>query len=104
MLQTIRYCIVHKKVSLRDMIISSPTLEPKPHLVKGIRESILRHLTVVLGDDEIAAYYLLLHLLSKYADQSVTVEARVGLIGMKLGGKILTVTQATQDVSVPNIF
>ncbi|XP_071690035.1 mini-chromosome maintenance complex-binding protein [Rutidosis leptorrhynchoides] len=59
------HCIVHRKLSLNYMIITSPTLEPKPHLVKGIRESLLRHLTVILGDDELAAHFLLLHLLSK---------------------------------------
>ncbi|XP_071719651.1 uncharacterized protein [Rutidosis leptorrhynchoides] len=36
----------------------------------------------------------------EYADQSVTVKARAGLNGMKLGGKVLTVTQATQDASL----
>lgn len=33
--------------------------------MKGIRESLLHHLTVVLGDDELAANFMLLHLLSK---------------------------------------
>ncbi|KAI7748032.1 hypothetical protein M8C21_028536 [Ambrosia artemisiifolia] len=36
----------------------------------------------------------------EYADQSVTVKACVGLNGMKLGGQVLTVTQATPDVSL----
>ncbi|XP_024984561.1 splicing factor U2af large subunit B [Cynara cardunculus var. scolymus] len=35
----------------------------------------------------------------EYVDQSVTVKACVGLNGMKLGGKVLTVTQATPDAS-----
>lgn len=35
----------------------------------------------------------------EYADQSVTVKACVGLNGMKLGGQVLTVTQATPDAS-----
>lgn len=59
------HCLVHRKLSADDMILSSPAMEPKPHLVKGIRESLLRHLTVVLGDDELAARFMLLHLLSK---------------------------------------
>ncbi|KAI3676839.1 hypothetical protein L1987_86453 [Smallanthus sonchifolius] len=36
----------------------------------------------------------------EYADQSVTVKACVGLNGMKLGGQVLTVTQATPDASL----
>ncbi|XP_071741774.1 mini-chromosome maintenance complex-binding protein-like [Rutidosis leptorrhynchoides] len=85
---------------LEEESVNLPSSKSKPYLVKGIREFILRHLTVVLGDDEIAAHYLLLHLLSKYVDPSVTVKAPAGLNGMKLGRKILTVSQATQDVSL----
>nr|GEY57749.1 hypothetical protein [Tanacetum cinerariifolium] len=59
------HCLVHKKLSVNDLISSSPTMEPKPDLLRGIRESLLRHLTVVLGDDELAAHFMLLHLLSK---------------------------------------
>ncbi|XP_076951713.1 uncharacterized protein LOC143625166 [Bidens hawaiensis] len=36
----------------------------------------------------------------EYVDQSVTVKACVGLNGMKLGGQVLTVTQATPDASL----
>ncbi|KAM0043028.1 putative mini-chromosome maintenance complex-binding protein [Helianthus debilis subsp. tardiflorus] len=59
------HCLVHRKLSPNDMILRSPTIEPKPHLMKEIRESLLRHLTVVLGDDALAANFILLHLLSK---------------------------------------
>nr|DAD23658.1 TPA_asm: hypothetical protein HUJ06_025121 [Nelumbo nucifera] len=41
-------------------------LHPKPHLVRGIRESLLGHLTAILGNDGVAATHcMLLHLLSK---------------------------------------
>ncbi|KAJ0922525.1 putative mini-chromosome maintenance complex-binding protein [Helianthus annuus] len=59
------HCLVHRKLSLNDLVLSSPTLEPKPDVIKGLRESLLHHLTVVLGDDELAARFMLLHLLSK---------------------------------------
>nr|GFA95842.1 mini-chromosome maintenance complex-binding protein [Tanacetum cinerariifolium] len=59
------HCLVHRKLLVNDLISSSPTIEPKPDLLRGIRESLLRHLTVVLGDDELAAHFMLLHLLSK---------------------------------------
>ncbi|KAK1426406.1 hypothetical protein QVD17_15077 [Tagetes erecta] len=36
----------------------------------------------------------------EYADQSVTLKACAGLNGMKLGGQVLTVTQATPDASL----
>lgn len=39
--------------------------QPKPDLVKGIRESLLRHLSAVFGNDDVAAHFMLLHLLSK---------------------------------------
>ncbi|KAD2805243.1 hypothetical protein E3N88_38620 [Mikania micrantha] len=59
------HCIVHRKLSPNDLIFKSPTMEPKPHLIKEIRQSLLHHLTVVLGDDDLAANFVLLHLLSK---------------------------------------
>ncbi|XP_076890107.1 mini-chromosome maintenance complex-binding protein-like [Bidens hawaiensis] len=40
-------------------------MEPKPHLMKEIRQSLLQHLTVILGGDDLAANFILLHLLSK---------------------------------------
>lgn len=39
--------------------------QPKPDLVKGIRETFLRHLSSVLGNDDVAAHFVLLHLFSK---------------------------------------
>ncbi|XP_076891358.1 mini-chromosome maintenance complex-binding protein-like, partial [Bidens hawaiensis] len=59
------HCIIHRKLSPIDMVIGSPTLEPKPHAIKELRESLLHHLTIVLGGDELAARFMLLHLLSK---------------------------------------
>lgn len=59
------HCLVHRKLSVTDMLFKSPTMEPKLHLVKEIRESLLHYLKVVLGDDELAANFMLLHLLSK---------------------------------------
>lgn len=40
-------------------------LQPKPHLVKDLREALLRHLTTILGNDAVAANFMLLHLLSR---------------------------------------
>ncbi|XP_022743028.1 mini-chromosome maintenance complex-binding protein isoform X2 [Durio zibethinus] len=57
------HCLVHRKLAVHDFLQSSPIMEP--HLVKGIREALFRHLTTVLGNDEVAAHFMLLHLLSK---------------------------------------
>jgi len=40
-------------------------LQPLPNIVRGIRESFLGHLTTVLGNDGLAAQFVLLHLLSR---------------------------------------
>lgn len=85
------HCLVHRKLAIHDFLSSSPTLEvseygkkyllsqfvtvrssklafvnlqPKPNFVKGVREALLGHLTSVLGDDGLAAHFILLHLLS----------------------------------------
>ncbi|KAK8542321.1 hypothetical protein V6N12_014922 [Hibiscus sabdariffa] len=59
------HCLVHRKLAVHDFLPGSPIMEPKPHLVKEIREALFRHLTTVLGDDGVAAHFMLLHLLSK---------------------------------------
>ncbi|TQD81542.1 hypothetical protein C1H46_032904 [Malus baccata] len=59
------HCFIHRKLVAHDFLPCSPTIEPKPNLVKEIRESLLRHLTAVVGNDGIAANFMLLHLLSK---------------------------------------
>ncbi|KAK3230044.1 hypothetical protein Dsin_001925 [Dipteronia sinensis] len=59
------HCLIHRKLEVHDFLHSSPMFELKPHLVREIRESLLGHLTVILGNDGIAAQFMLLHLLSK---------------------------------------
>jgi hypothetical protein len=41
------------------------TMQPLPSLLKGIRQSLLSHLTQLLGNDDLAAQCLMLHLLSR---------------------------------------
>ncbi|KAK6932926.1 Mini-chromosome maintenance complex-binding protein [Dillenia turbinata] len=74
------HCLVHRKLAIHDFIcetISSEfvlplnptvfpwTLQPKSLTIKETREAILRHLTALLGNDDVAAHFMLLHLLSR---------------------------------------
>ncbi|XP_055831428.1 mini-chromosome maintenance complex-binding protein isoform X2 [Solanum dulcamara] len=59
------HCLIHRKLSTQDFITGSPTLELKSQLMKAIREALLGHLTTILGNDGVAANFMLLHLLSK---------------------------------------
>ncbi|KAG8053372.1 hypothetical protein GUJ93_ZPchr0001g32208 [Zizania palustris] len=59
------HCLVRRKLSAHDFLSKPPTAEPSPILLKSIRQSLLSHLTLVLGKDELAAQCLLLHLLSR---------------------------------------
>ncbi|KAL1337427.1 hypothetical protein HN51_032095 [Arachis hypogaea] len=59
------HCFVHRKLAAHDFLQNNPIIEPKLDMVKGIREALLRHLTAVLGNDDVAAHFMLLHLLSK---------------------------------------
>ncbi|CAM0879705.1 unnamed protein product [Alopecurus aequalis] len=58
------HCLVWRKLSSQDFIAKHP-VEPLPSLLKGIRQSFLSHLTQLLGNDDLAAQCLLLHLLSR---------------------------------------
>ncbi|KAA8539502.1 hypothetical protein F0562_026194 [Nyssa sinensis] len=59
------HCLIHRKLAIHDFLSCSPMMEPKSHLVKEIREALLGHLTAVLGNDAVAAHFMLLHLLSR---------------------------------------
>ncbi|KAE7996497.1 hypothetical protein FH972_001212 [Carpinus fangiana] len=59
------HCVIHRKLAASDLLNCSPVMESKPDLVKEIREALLRHLTAVLGNDALAAHFMLLHLLSR---------------------------------------
>ncbi|KAJ6422380.1 hypothetical protein OIU84_027355 [Salix udensis] len=59
------HCVIHRKLTGYDFLQNSPPTEPKPHLVKEAREALLRHLTSILGNDGVAAHFMLLHLLSR---------------------------------------
>lgn len=94
------HCFIHRKLGLHDFIHSFPMSEPKPHLVKEIREALLGHLTAVLGNDGLAAQFVLLHLLSRVHARVDTVA--VGKLSLNLScfskqsmsifGKRLTLT------------
>ncbi|XP_028958164.1 mini-chromosome maintenance complex-binding protein-like isoform X2 [Malus domestica] len=76
------HCFIHRKLAVHDFLPCSPTIEPKPNVVKEIRESLLRHLTAVLGNDGIAANFMLLHLLSTVHSRVETVA--VGKLSLNL--------------------
>ncbi|MQL98059.1 hypothetical protein Taro_030760 [Colocasia esculenta] len=67
------HCIISKKLSLQDFVSRSCFTQGLPNMVKGVRESLLGHLTAVLGNDGLAAQFVLLHLLSR-------VRARVDVV------------------------
>ncbi|CAN6569080.1 unnamed protein product [Malus baccata var. baccata] len=76
------HCFIHRKLAVHDFLPCSPTIEPKPNVVKEIRESLLRHLTAVLGNDGIAANFMLLHLMSMVYSRVETVA--VGKLSLNL--------------------
>ncbi|GMY08375.1 mini-chromosome maintenance complex-binding protein [Fagus crenata] len=78
------HCLIHRKLTVPDFLHSSPTMEPKPHLVKEIRAALLRHLTAVLGNDSFAAHFMLLHLLSRVHTRVDTLA--VGKLSLNLTG------------------
>ncbi|KAG2730642.1 hypothetical protein I3843_01G297700 [Carya illinoinensis] len=76
------HCLIHRKLAAPDFLCGSPMMEPKPHFVREMREVLLRHLTVVLGNDGIAAHFMLLHLLSRVHARVDTVA--VGKLSLNL--------------------
>lgn len=84
------HCVVHKRLMVHDFVDGSPMTESNPTLVRGIREGLLSHLTSVLGNDGVAAQFLLLHLLSQ-------VHARVD--GIAVGKFSLNFTNFSKETA-----
>ncbi|KAM7494732.1 hypothetical protein LguiB_029341 [Lonicera macranthoides] len=76
------HCLVHRKLAVHDFLPSSPTLEPNPNLMKGIRGALLGHLTAVLGNDGLGAHFMLLHLLSRVHTRASSIA--VGKLSLNL--------------------
>ncbi|WRX12233.1 Mini-chromosome maintenance complex-binding protein - like 1 [Theobroma cacao] len=95
------HCIIHRKLAVHDFLQGFPIMEPKPHLVKEIREALFRHLTVVLGNDGVAAHFMLLHLLSKVharADDVAVGKLSLNLIGLSKESVSVFGTRLSQAV------
>ncbi|PSS33259.1 Mini-chromosome maintenance complex-binding protein [Actinidia chinensis var. chinensis] len=78
------HCLIHRKLAVHDFLSTSLTLEPKSSLVKEIRQTLLGHLTAVLGNDGVAAHLMLLHLLSRVHTRVDTLA--VGKLSLNLAG------------------
>ncbi|KAL0922527.1 hypothetical protein M5K25_006517 [Dendrobium thyrsiflorum] len=59
------HCLVSRKLAVQDFLSGSLALQPLPNVMRDIRESLLVHLSALLGNDTVAAQFLLLHLLSR---------------------------------------
>ncbi|XP_051122782.1 mini-chromosome maintenance complex-binding protein isoform X2 [Andrographis paniculata] len=58
------HCVAHRKLLVNDFLPGLP-FELTPSAVKEVREALIGHFTAVLGNDRVAAEYMLLHLLSR---------------------------------------
>ncbi|GAB2288319.1 Mini-chromosome maintenance complex-binding protein, variant 2 [Dionaea muscipula] len=76
------HCLVHQKLGVHNFLPSKPMLEPDCLVIRGIRQSLLDHLTSILGKDVVAAQFLLLHLLSQVHTRVDTVA--VGKLSLNL--------------------
>ncbi|CAL9123278.1 unnamed protein product [Musa textilis] len=78
------HCLICRKLVIQDFLPNSLVIEPLPNMIRKIRESLLLHLSAVLGNDEVAAQYLLLHLLSRIRAQVDVIT--VGKLSLNLTG------------------
>ncbi|KAK1264677.1 Mini-chromosome maintenance complex-binding protein [Acorus gramineus] len=59
------HCLTYRRLYALDFLQNFHVTEPLPNLVRSVRDSLLGHLTVVLGNDGTVANFVLLHLLSR---------------------------------------
>ncbi|XP_059666822.1 mini-chromosome maintenance complex-binding protein-like isoform X2 [Cornus florida] len=99
------HCLVHRKLAAHDFLSSSPVMEPKTHLVKESRTALLKHLTSVLGNDGVAAHFMLLHLLSRVHARVDTLA--VGKLSLNLTGfseKSVSVFGNSVNLAIKNLL
>ncbi|TKY73940.1 Mini-chromosome maintenance complex-binding protein [Spatholobus suberectus] len=99
------HCFIHRKLAVQDFLQNNPIIEPKPDLVKGIREALLRHFTAVLGNDDVAAHFMLLHLLSKV--HARVDDLAVGKLSLNLTGfkkQIVSVFGKQLNLALKNLL
>ncbi|XP_008782636.2 mini-chromosome maintenance complex-binding protein [Phoenix dactylifera] len=82
------HCLICRKLAVQDFLSNFHVIEPLPSIVKGIRESLLGHLSMALGNDGLAAQCVLLHLLSR-------LRARVDVV--TVGKLSLNLTSFTRE-------
>ncbi|VFQ77499.1 unnamed protein product [Cuscuta campestris] len=59
------HCFVYQKLGVQDFLSNFFTPEVNSQMLRGIREALLGYLTSILGNDRVAAEFMLLHLLSR---------------------------------------
>ncbi|KAG0468162.1 hypothetical protein HPP92_017490 [Vanilla planifolia] len=78
------HCLICKKLAFQDFLSVSSALQPLPNPFVEIRGSLIGHLSAILGNDEVAAQCLLLHLLSRVRGKVDVVT--VGKLSLNLTG------------------
>ncbi|XP_068653845.1 mini-chromosome maintenance complex-binding protein-like [Aristolochia californica] len=90
------HSLIHRKLALQDFLFGSHDTEPKPSLIRGIQETLLRHLTSILGNDGVVAQCMVLHLLSRVqarVDSIVVGKLSLNLCGINVESVAIFVSQ-----------
>ncbi|CAH9059927.1 unnamed protein product [Cuscuta epithymum] len=91
------HCIIYQKLGAQDFLSNLSMAELKTDMVKGMRETLLGHLTSILGNDRVAAEFMLLHLLSR-------IHGRVDSIAVgKLSLNLTCFSNETASVFAPGL-
>lgn len=99
------HCFVQRKLAAIDFFCEFHVMEPRPHILKEIREALLMHLTAVLGNDELAAHFMLLHLLSRvYARADAAVVGKLSLNLTRLGKECASVFSDRLSLALKNLL
>ncbi|KAI9102164.1 hypothetical protein K1719_023674 [Acacia pycnantha] len=99
------HCIFHRKLAAKDFLQNNPIIELKPDSIKEMRNGLLRHLTSILGNDDLAPQFMLLHLLSRVHVRVDTVS--VGKLSLNLtcfSKEIVSVFGNQLTTSIKNIL
>ncbi|KAK4799680.1 hypothetical protein SAY86_025045 [Trapa natans] len=95
------HCLVHRKLLYQDFLSSPSQMELTSHVVKNVRQGLLGYLSGILGDDGLAAHFLLLHLLSKVharVDSFAVGKLSLNLTGFNKESASIFVSQLTDAI------
>ncbi|KAK6929553.1 Mini-chromosome maintenance complex-binding protein [Dillenia turbinata] len=94
------HCLVHRKLAINNLIYKTISSEPKSLTIKETREALLRHLTAILGNDDVHVRVESVAVGKLSLNLTCFSKENVSVYGNKLGLAIQNLIPFTHSISL----